>query len=190
MCKSPLFGHDRIAGHGSQPIPTGLSGYINSLSLNKGVNMPLNIRASSHSCEYYINKLAVESAKIGKVKKTSLLKCLKQVRNSDIKSVNENCDRRINKLETQILCSQSKIKQAKIDLLTSIYNNSVNTGNILNAYQKHFLAKGFHCQREGQRILISHREDSNPTTEDRSKDKPTFISTLPEAWIGTHGHGA
>lgn len=86
--------------------------------------------------KYYVSKLCVESVVAGKVRKKSLIKCLKAVSNSVNNMRYGECNECIGYLKDLLSSHGSKIMDKKLDLLDSILSCSVKKNYNIEALQK------------------------------------------------------
>lgn len=87
------------------------------------------------NCEYYINKLCIDSVREGKVKKESLIKCLNKVLNSTDKMGYRECNNRINYLKGVLSSRGSKMMDKKLALLDSILSSSAKVNYNIDTLQ-------------------------------------------------------
>lgn len=93
------------------------------------------MRIQKKSCEYNISELCYEAVKTGKVKKSSLIKCLKKVSNSIDKMGYIECNNSMHYLREVLSSSGSKIMDKKLKLLNLIFSCSTKVNYNIDALQ-------------------------------------------------------
>lgn len=93
------------------------------------------MKVQQKNSEYYVSRLCLESVMAGKVKKKSLIKCLKAVSNSVNNMRYGECNEHISYLKDLLSSHGSKIMGKKLDLLDSILSCSVKSNYNIDALQ-------------------------------------------------------
>lgn len=93
------------------------------------------MKIQQKNSEYYVSRLCVESVIAGKVKKKSLIKCLKAVSNSVNNMRYGECNKSIDYLKEMLSSRGSKMMDKKLDLLDSIFLCSVKQNYNIDALQ-------------------------------------------------------
>lgn len=93
------------------------------------------MRIEKKSCEYYVSELCFKAVKTGKVKKSSLIKCLKKVSNSIDKMGYNECSNSMSYLKEVLSSNGSKIMDKKLKLLELIFSYTVKVNYNIDALQ-------------------------------------------------------